>query len=164
MLAVGCFPVLFDLCRFLLPVPRKVGLPALVLADWYTWVALYVCPSCSPNWNSPLHPPFPSIFTCSFWYGRLSSLYSICERPTCKDSTHQKPYPQIRGSSFEKSSPWKRGWEILPLCKELATGRANPLSAGAGQSAAKPIKRRGIFSSQVSRAFNLLSLAEHYSP
>ena len=64
----------------------------------------------------------------------------------------------------QKSSGWKRGWEILPLCKELATGRANPLSAGAGQSAAKPIKRRGIFSSQVSRAFNLLSLDEHYSP
>ena len=31
---------------------------------------------------------------------------------------------------------------ILPLCELLATGRENPLSLGAGQSAPKPIKRR----------------------
>ena len=89
-------------------------------------------------------------------------VFQVCiqyvKGPHVRTQPTKTPIPKSEIQSME------RGWEILPLCKELATGRANPLSAGAGQSAAKPIKRRGIFSSQVSRAFNLLSLDEHYSP
>ena len=62
-------------------------------------------------------------------------------------------------SDSEKSTLWKiDGAEVAPnppIVLQLATGRANPLSLGAGQSAPKPIKRRGIFWSQISWTFNL---------